>query len=408
MTSIKTSFPGHTGNDLSARLDFPAGQVRAFALFAHCFTCSKDTLAAKHVSVELAKMGIAVMRFDFTGLGSSKGEFGSTNFSSNVEDLVIAADYLRQHHQAPSLLIGHSLGGAAVLAAASKIPEIAAVATIGAPSDTQHVLHNFDAKLETIERDGVAEVSLVGRKFKIEKQFLDDVRATKLEAAIKGLKKPLLVLHSPIDQTVGIDHAGIIFGHAKHPKSFVSLDGADHLLTKKQDAIFAAEVISGWASRYMPAALLLKEDARERVLVAETGEGKFQQTVIAGQHRLFADEPESYGGMDTGPTPYDFLGIALGACTAMTLRMYAERKKMDLGRISVDVSHDKIHARDCEECDDATQATAKRIDRFERTIRIEGGANPAQEQKLIEIANKCPVHKTLEASSVVATVVDFT
>lgn len=407
MTSIKTSFPGHTGNDLSARLDFPAGQVRAFALFAHCFTCSKDILAAKHVSVELARMGIAVLRFDFTGLGSSKGEFGSTNFSSNVDDLVIAADYLRDNHQAPSLLIGHSLGGAAVLAAASKIPEIAAVATIGAPSDTQHVLHNFDASLDDIERDGVAEVSLAGRSFKIEKQFLDDAKATNLESAVASLKKPLLVLHSPTDQTVGVEHAGIIFGHAKHPKSFVSLDGADHLLTKKKDAQFAAEVISGWASRYMPAAPVLKEEARERILIAETGEGKFQQTVIAGQHSLFADEPESYGGMDTGPTPYDFLGIALGTCTAMTLRIYAERKGMELGKISVDVSHNKVHARDCEECDDATQATAKRIDRFERIIRIEGGADPALEQKLIEIANKCPVHKTLEASSAVATLVDF-
>ena len=402
-TTVKASFPGHAGDLLAARIDIPAGPVRATALFAHCFTCSKDILAAKRIAMELARTGIAVLRFDFTGLGSSKGEFSHTNFSSNLQDLLIAADYLRQNYVAPSLLIGHSLGGAAVLASAADIPEVKAVATIGAPADTEHVLHNFNSNIETIERDGKAEVSLAGRPFTIEKQFLDDVRATRLEDCISTLKRPLLVLHSPIDRTVGIENASAIFTAAKHPKSFVSLDQADHLLTKTEDAAYAAAVIAGWAERYLPNDKPHTNEAVESVLIAETGEGKFQQTVLAGKHRLFADEPESYGGLDSGPSPYDFLSIALGTCTGMTLRMYADRKKLELGRISVEVSHAKIHSQDCHECDHERQQSNTRIDRFSRVIKIEGGIPNGLEEKLLEIADKCPVHKTLESSSVVAT-----
>lgn len=404
-TTIKTEFPGHSGEMLAARLDVPAGTVRATALFAHCFTCSKDLLAAKHIATQLARLGIAVLRFDFTGLGASGGEFAHTNFSSNLDDLVIAADYLRKNHQAPSLLIGHSLGGAAVLAVADKIAEIKAVVTIGAPSDTKHVLHNFSAELDTIKRDGKAYVELAGRKFTIEKQFVDDVSSTQLSQKIANLKKPLLVLHSPVDQTVGIENAAAIFQAAKHPKSFVSLDPADHLLSRAQDAAYAAKIIASWAERFLGEQQMPDAAAESgpSVLVTETLEGKFQQIVQTGKHRLFADEPESYGGMDSGPSPYDLLGSALGACTAMTLRMYFDRKKLDIGRISVAVNHQKIHASDCRNCDDSHQGANTRVDQFTREITIEGGAAMDLHEKILEIADKCPVHKTLEMSSVVET-----
>lgn len=407
-TSIKAKFTGHSGALLAARLDIPAGHVRAYALFAHCFTCSKDILAAKRIAAELSRAGIAVLRFDFTGLGSSEGEFASTNFSSNVADLQSAANYLRLNFAAPQILIGHSLGGAAILAVAQSIPEVRAVATIGAPSDVAHVIENFGSKIEDIERDGQAMVELAGRTFTIQKQFLDDVREKTLTQHISNMRKPLMVLHSPIDATVGIDNAATIFTAAKHPKSFVSLDKADHLLSRSEDASFAASMIAGWASRYIEADVPQGVGERESVLVSETGEGKFQNTVHAGRHRLFADEPVSVGGLDSGPSPYDYLSAALGACTSMTLRMYADFKKLDLGRVSVEVSHSKIHAADCLECtEDELQAFGKKgsgkIDRFERVIRVQGIVPEALRGKIEEIANKCPVHKTLESSSKVVT-----
>ncbi|MDF1779034.1 MAG: bifunctional alpha/beta hydrolase/OsmC family protein [Rhizobiaceae bacterium] len=407
-TSIKAEFTGHSGALLAARLDIPAGHVRAYALFAHCFTCSKDILAAKRIAAELSRAGIAVLRFDFTGLGSSEGEFASTNFSSNVADLQSAANYLRLNFAAPQILIGHSLGGAAILAVAQSIPEVRAVATIGAPADVAHVIENFGSKIEDIERDGQAMVELAGRTFTIQKQFLDDVREKTLTQHIANMRKPLMVLHSPIDATVGIDNAATIFTAAKHPKSFVSLDKADHLLSRSEDASFAASMIAGWASRYIEADVPQGVGEHEAVLVSETGEGKFQNTVHAGRHRLFADEPVSVGGLDSGPSPYDYLSAALGACTSMTLRMYAEFKKLDLGRVSVEVSHSKIHAADCLECtEDELQAFGKKgsgkIDRFERVIRVQGIVPEALRGKIEEIANKCPVHKTLESSSKVVT-----
>ena len=405
-TGVKVQFSGHSGEMLAARLDIPAGQIRATAIFAHCFTCSKDLLAAREVAGELSRMGLAVLRFDFTGLGSSKGEFAHTNFSSNVKDLIIAADYMRENYQAPSLIIGHSLGGAAVLAAAGDIPEVKAVATIGAPSDTEHVLHNFDSSVEKIEKEGVAEVNLAGRKFTIEKQFVDDVRATRLQERISTMKKALLVLHSPIDKNVGVENAANIFMAAKHPKSFVSLDNADHLLTKAADAAYAARVIAGWVDRYLPpinVETAQDDDSIPVVRVTESMEGRFQQVVQAGRHRLFADEPVDYGGYDSGPTPYDFLATALGACTGMTLRLYASKKELDLGRISVEVSHSKVHASDCDDCGAELQGEDRKIDRFDRTITIAGGYDSSLESKLLEIADKCPVHKTLEATGLVST-----
>lgn len=401
----RLQFAGHSGATLAARLDLPNGPLRAYALFAHCFTCSKDLAAVRRIAAELAREGIAVLRFDFTGLGSSQGEFASTNFSSNVADLLSAADYLRDHYQAPSVLIGHSLGGAAVLAMAEDVPEIRAVATIGAPADVGHVLKNFGTSLEVIEKNGEAEVDLAGRKFLVRKQFLEDARAQHIKDAVAALKKPLLILHAPLDQTVGIENATEIFFAARHPKSFVSLDKADHLLTDPEDAAFAARVISGWLTRYLAADPPQGMAPIEHVRVTETGEGTFQNAAQAGKHRLFADEPESVGGLDSGPSPYDFLAIALGACTSMTLRLYADHKKLTLGRIDVDVSHAKVHAKDCEDCTESERGSGGRIDRFERVISVDGDVSEELRGKIAEIAGKCPVHRTLEAVAKIKTIV---
>ncbi len=402
MPAKKLTFIGSRGFPLAARLELPETSPLAYAIFAHCFTCSKDVFAATRISEALALQGIAVLRFDFTGLGASGGEFANTNFSSNIEDLKLAAAYLREHYGAPQLLIGHSLGGAAVLAVAGDIPEVRAVATINAPADAAHAIHAFGMSVANIERDGEAEVNLAGRNFKIRKDFLDDVRSQQLANKIATMRRPLLIFHAPGDTVVGIENAAEIFTVAKHPKSFVSLDDADHLLTQRADAIYVANVLGSWAARYLDVGAQLEKQndgVPESVIVRETGNGKFQQHVVAAKHTLTADEPIQVGGLDSGPSPYDFLAIALGACTSMTLRIYAVHKGLDLGKITVAVTHGKVHAHDCEECD----GREGRIDRFERKISIESGWPPEFEAKIVEIANKCPVHRTLEASSVVAT-----
>lgn len=402
--SRKVTFAGSQGGGLAARLDLPDGHIRAYGLFAHCFTCSKDSLAASRISAALTERGIAVLRFDFTGLGGSDGEFANTNFSSNVSDVVMAADFLRANHGAPSILIGHSLGGAAVLAAAGDIPEAVAVATIAAPAEAAHVAQNFAARLDEIAESGSAEVSLAGRSFTIRKQFLDDLDQHRMADRIAGLKKALIVFHAPRDPTVGIDNATAIFLAAKHPKSFVSLDDADHLLSRPADAAYVGAVLAAWASRYIdqsgraPAA---DQAAGDAVEVFETGAGRFQQRIIAGGHRLLADEPVGFGGLDSGPSPYDLLAAALGACTTMTMRMYAERKNIAAGRFSVRVSHGKIHAKDCIDC--AKGPGGGQVDRFERVIAIEGDIGAADRDRLLQIAEKCPVHRTLEAGSVIVT-----
>lgn len=399
----RLTFAGHSGASLSARLDLPNGPVRAFALFAHCFTCSKDLIAIRRIGAELARMGVAVLRFDFTGLGSSEGEFSSTNFSSNVADIVSAADYLRQHFQAPSVLIGHSLGGAAVLSASKQVPETRAVVTIGAPADASHVLKLISSSDRSrIDSDGYTGVRIGERTFQISRQFVEDVCREPLAADIAALRKPLLIMHAPRDETVGIENATEIFLAAKHPKSFISLDTADHLISDPADAAFVGQAIAGWLSRYVPADTPEQDDVHTDVRVMETGEGRFQNMVRAGQHRLFTDEPEKVGGLDTGPTPYDFLSIALGGCTSMTLRLYAERRKLPLGQISVDVTHEKVHAVDCADC--ATGETLDtKIDRFTRTITVQSELTDELRAKIVEIANKCPVHRTLGSSSVVTT-----
>ncbi len=401
--SEKIMFPGSHGSPLAGRLDYPEGKPRALALFAHCFTCSKDLFAAARIASELAQRGFAVFRFDFTGLGMSEGEFANTNFSSNVQDLLAAAAYLRETMMPVDILIGHSLGGAAVLAAAHDIPEVKAVSTIGAPADAAHVTHNFAAHLDEIRDKGHAEVTLAGRKFTIKKQFLEDVEGAKFHERIASMRKALLIFHSPTDHVVGIENASAIFLAAKHPKSFISLHGADHLLSKREDAAYVAEVLSAWASRYiMDSVEAETADAPEAgaTLVTETRNGKFQQEVRVGKHRLLADEPVAQGGNDTGPGPYDFLSIALAACTSMTVRLYADFKKIPLDKIQVLVRHNKRYLDDCKDC--AGEKAAK-IDHFERIIRFDGDLDEAVRTKLLAIADKCPVHNTLEASSRILT-----
>lgn len=398
----RVNFAGSQGTDLAARLDLPEGAPIAGAVFAHCFTCSKESLAASRISRALAKRGFAVLRFDFTGLGGSGGDFANTSFTSNVEDLVAATGVLRARGLASSLLVGHSLGGAAVLAAANRIPDVRAVATIGAPAEPAHVTHHFGESLDKIAADGVAEVSIGGRNFKIGQGFVADVAAQRLEDHIRNLRRPLLVLHAPRDEVVGIENASRIFAAAKHPKSFVSLDDADHLITRMEDADYVAGVLAAWASRYVGAAPKVELPTPTEpgvVVVEETGRGKYAELVRARTHRLAADEPTDVGGTDTGPNPYEYLLAGLGACTTMTLRMYIERKKWSIGKIATQLRHDKIHARDCEDC----ETKEGMVDRIERSISIEGPLTDEQRVKLLEIADKCPVHRTLTGEIKIAT-----
>ena len=395
MPTERFQFTGEGGHQLSAALELPEGEPAAFALFAHCFTCGKDTLAAKRISVALAAKGIAVLRFDFTGLGSSEGDFANSTFSSNVADLVRAADHLRATRTAPSILIGHSLGGAAILSAAAQIPEAKAVATIAAPSDPAHVTGLFKQHIDDIRTRGEIEVSLAGRPFRIKREFLDDIGEHELIKDVTGLHKALLVMHSPVDDTVGIDNATKLFVSARHPKSFVSLDHADHLLTKPADALYAADVITAWASRYIemakPAKAIDLPEAPRLVVVQETRKSKFNQIISVGPHHLTADEPVAAGGEDAGPGPYDFLLAGLGACTSMTMRLYADRKSLPLDRVTVTLTHSKIHAKDCDEC----ETREGMLDQIERNIAMDGALDAEQRKKLMEIADKCPVHRTL-------------
>ncbi len=402
MQTRRISFAG-TGGMLDARLELPSAEPRAYALFAHCFTCSKDTVAASRISRALAERGIAVLRFDFTGLGGSDGDFSNTNFSSNIQDLHNAVAYLRETATAPGILIGHSLGGAAVLSAAGDLPEAVAVVTIGAPSDPAHVEHLFKQQVDNIAVRGEQEVELGGRRFLIRQQFLEDIAEQRLTDKIRRLRRALLILHSPQDDIVGVEHARTIFEAALHPKSFISLDGSDHLITRRQDADYVAAVVSAWVDRYL-APRKEDDEARDQqprsVSVAEAGEGGFAQHVTIGPHTLRGDEPAAFGGQDTGPSPYDFLLAALGTCTSMTLRMYAQHKQLPLEHVAVELSHQKIHARDCMEC----ETQSGRIDRIDRVIRMSGELDAAQRKRLLAIADKCPVHKTLHSEVLISTV----
>jgi putative redox protein len=393
MPAERFDFANAQGEKLAALLDRPEGTIRAVALFAHCFTCGKDNKAAGLISRGLASHGIAVLRFDFTGLGSSEGEFANTTFSSNVDDLVAAADHLRTQLGAPAILIGHSLGGAAVLAAAHRIAEARAVVTIAAPSDPVHVAGLFAEHIEEIKNKGEVEVTLAGRPFRVRRALLDDIAEQKIAGRIAELRKALLIFHSPTDETVGIDNATRIFTTAKHPKSFISLAGADHLLGRSSDAAYVAHVIAAWAERYleMTTTQPAVEAEPHDVLVRETRGGTFQQEITAGTHRFLADEPVAAGGLDSGPGPYDLLLAALGACTSMTLRLYADRKQLPLMRTQVRLRHSRIYAADCAEC----ETKEGMLDRIDRIISLEGELDAEQRKRLLEIADKCPVHRTL-------------
>lgn len=404
--SEKVSFTGAGGAMLDARLDLPEGAPKATALFAHCFTCSKDVFAASRIASALAERGMAVLRFDFTGLGASEGEFANTHFSSNVGDLLAAVEYLRGRGMAPDVLIGHSLGGAAVLAAAKDVAEAKAVVTIGAPSGPSHLKELFRDSIPEIREKGEAEVQIGGRPFTISKSFLDDIEEVSLLDQVGHLHKALLLFHAPRDMVVDVDNARRIYQAAKHPKSFVSLDDADHLLSRREDADYVADMIAAWSTRYLGAGrgrpwpkLAEKPLPRGTVLVAENGTGAFAQDVTVGRHHLHADEPVDHGGTDTGPSPYDLLLMALGACTSMTIRMYADRKKLPLDRVSVYLSHRKVHAEDCADC----ESTSGKVDVIEREIEISGDLDDATRARLLEIADRCPVHRTLHSEIKVRT-----
>lgn len=403
--SSALTFTGVTGQELCARLDVPADPPGAFVLFAHCFACSKDIAAASRIARGLVERGLAVLRFDFTGLGESAGEFADTTFTSNVQDLVCAADFLRDRFEAPRILVGHSLGGAAVLAAAAQIPESRAVATIAAPFDPAHVTRLIDpVKLDEITRAGQATVELAGRSLRIRREFLADVNAQRLDTALTHLDKALLVLHSATDDVVGIDNARRIFDAAKHPKSFVSLDAADHLLSKPADAAYVSAILSTWAGRYVavppPPLDGSDADADEGVVtVSESPRGRLAQDITTRGHQFVADEPVGIGD-DSGPTPYDLLLAALGACTSMTLRMYADRKRWPLEHVTVTLRHHRHHGEDSAHC--AGDAPC-RIEHFERVIDLTGPLSDEQRQGLREIADKCPVHRTLLSDKTITT-----
>ncbi|MFK8165593.1 MAG: alpha/beta fold hydrolase [Lewinella sp.] len=399
MKSSKVSFPNGRGQQLSARLEMPVNRhPHAYALFAHCFTCSSSLAAVRNISRELNLRGYGVLRFDFTGLGNSEGDFVDTNFTTNISDLVAAAEWLAEAHQSPALLVGHSLGGAAVLCASAMLPSVKAVATIGAPYAPDHVSAHFAEDLETIEKQGAATVNIGGRPFKIAKQFLDDIKDQKIEEHIKELDAALLFLHSPQDRTVNIDEAAKLYSAAHHPKSFVSLDGADHLLTDASDAHYVGEVIAGWSSRYIiaPAAAPIRSNKEVAVRLGNEG---FTTEVMVRHHHLTADEPEKIGGNDYGPGPYELVSAGLGACTAMTIQMYARRKKWNVESVEVHLNHSKDYATDM--ADMETKPT--KIDRFDRTLILHGDLDETQKARLLEIADRCPVHRTLHESVEVVT-----
>ena len=392
MPSKAIEFTNSSGQALSGILDVPSGPPRAFALFAHCFTCSKNLKAARNISAALNDAGIAVLRFDFTGLGQSEGEFADTNFSSNVEDLLAAAAYLDERHEAPAILVGHSLGGTAVLQAAARIDDAVAVATIGSPAEPAHVTHMLESSKDELREQGEAVVNLGGRPFRMRQQFLDDLEEHAIQPSLASLRKALLIMHSPLDTVVDIDNASSLFVAAKHPKSFISLDDADHLLSRDEDSRYAGKTIAAWASHYLPETGT-NDVAQGDNVVATTGQHGFRTDIVFPNAHLIADEPASVGGSDLGPTPYDLLSAALASCTSMTLQMYAKHKKLELRSATVEIEHDKVHAADCADCESAEG----KIDEFRRTITLDGDLTDEQRQRMLEIADRCPVHRTLHS-----------
>ncbi|MCL6272943.1 bifunctional alpha/beta hydrolase/OsmC family protein [Muricauda sp. 2012CJ35-5] len=394
----KVSFKNADGQSLIGRLELPVDQhPHNFAVFAHCFTCNKNLLAVKNIGKALTSHGFGVLRFDFTGLGESDGDFADTNFSGNVQDLVAAANFLKENYSAPSLMIGHSLGGAAAIFAASELDSIKAVATIGAPANPIHVKHLLQSGIEEIENTGKAVINLSGRDFTIKKQFLVDLETKSLPETAKAMRKPLLVLHSPQDDTVGIKNAEEIYIAAHHPKSFVSLDGADHLLTRKEDSLYVGEVISGWAKRYVDNLETNNKGlkTKHQVVASLDANDGFTTQMKVGNHYMVADEPTSFGGNDFGPSPYELVSAGLSACTVMTIQMYARRKGWPVDNVEVHTSYSKSHAEDCEDCENPSA----KIDTFRREIKLQGDLDDNQKARIMQIADKCPVHKTLHSET---------
>ena len=403
MEYTKVNFKNKDGFKMSGRMDLPADkEPLAYALFAHCFTCTKNLKAIAHICRSLTDRGLAVLRFDFTGLGDSQGDFSETNFSSNIEDLIVAANFMKEEFEPPGVLIGHSLGGAAVLHAGSRIASAKAIVTIGAPSDPAHLKKSFRDSQQILEKEGQAKIAIGGKSLTVKKQFLDDLEKVQMQKAIRDLKKPLLILHSPIDEIVDSENAAIIFKAAFHPKSFISLDKADHLLTNEADAIYAGSVIAAWAEKYLDIIEKRKwiKDPRDNRVLARIGQTLYRTDILANGHHLVADEPRSVGGNNLGPTPYDLLVSGLGACTCMTLRMYADRKKWPVESISIKLNHQKIHANECRGC----ETQSGKLDRIDLEIDIKGEINQEQKKRMLEIAEKCPVHRTLHSEMITETV----
>ena len=399
MQKLKVSFKNSDSKELKGVLELPTNtQPSNFILFAHCFTCNKNFHAPSNISKTLASKGYGILRFDFTGLGDSEGEFENTNFSSNVEDLVAAAEFLKKEYQAPSIIIGHSLGGAAALFASKKLESVECMVTINAPSNLSHVQKHFESSLDEIEKEGFANIKIGGRSFKIKKQFINDLRKNQDASALKDIRKSLLIMHSPQDEIVSINHAEELYKTAWHPKSFVSLDGADHMLSNKADSEYVGAVIAAWAGKYIKGPKTPELETDHEVM-ANLGATGFTTQIIAGKHHLVADEPIKVGGSDLGPNPYELVSSGLAACTSMTIQMYARRKKWEISNVETHVSYSKKHAEDCENCEN----DMAKIDSFEREISIKGDLDEKQLKRLMEIADKCPVHKTLSSRAQIIT-----
>ncbi len=401
MKAERVYFKNKEGDRLTGILELPLdSRVTHFAIFAHCFTCSKDLKAARNITLALSQKGFGVLRFDFTGLGESEGEFEDTNFTSNVNDISAAADFLAENYERPQLLVGHSLGGTAVLMAGSQMDSVKAIATIGAPCEPDHVLKLLKQDIDEIRKQGKATVTLAGRDFSIQSQFVEDLEAQGMQRILEDMRgKSLLVMHSPQDETVELIDARAIYEAAHHPKSFVSLDGADHLLSDRKDSLYAGDLIACWVQRYLPEFEEGETPKSEEQVMARLTEGPFLTQILAGHHHLLADEPLEVGGQDLGPSPYELLTAGLGACTAMTIKMYTDRKKWKLDEVVVHLNFDNDYLEDCENC----EKEERKIGRFERIIEIKGDLDDQQKERVLSIANKCPVHKTLEQGVTIET-----
>lgn len=401
MNRLKLKIPNSKGINLNARLELPANQKpNYYAIFAHCFTCSSSLNAVKNISRALTLHGFGVLRFDFTGLGQSEGEFADSHFSANIEDLKDVHAYMKNHYEAPALYVGHSLGGAAVLVAGSQIDDVKAIVTIGAPSNLKHTKKHFSHDISEIKEKGEIEVNIGGRPFKINNEFIDDfgtIDVLKILSEMRG--KALLIMHSPLDKIVGINNAQDLFINAFHPKSFVSLDNADHLLSKNEDSTYVGNVVGSWASRYLPPKenIMLDPDGEQMVAHLNVVDDNFTTAIQTAHHFFIADEPISVGGDNWGPSPYELLNAGLAACTAMTLKLYAQRKKWDLREIYVYLSHSKKHVDDM----NSENHKARFLDHIAKRLVFIGDLTDEQRLRLVEIAERCPVHRTLQSDVII-------